>query len=316
MAKNPIQFQKGLSLHAFLDQYGSEEQCANALFGWRWPAGFVCPECGHPEDFVALHTRELMQCRHCHHQTSLTAGTIFAYTKLPLTVWFLAMYLLTQQKNAISALELKRHLGVSYTTAWRIKHKLLQVMLERDADRQLTGVIEIDDVYWGGEVHGETPGRGSPNKTPFVAAVAKNDEGHPIALRMSVVTGFRKTELAHWAAKFIHPDSIVVSNGLSCFRGIADAGIEHQAMVTGSGATGVELPERKWINTLLGNVKTAMKGTYHKAGPRHLPRYLAEFCYRFNRRFDLAAMLPRLGVAAVRTPPMPDRLLKLAEARW
>jgi hypothetical protein len=224
--------------------------------------------------------------------------------------------LLTQQKNAISALALKRHLGVSYPTAWSIKHKLLQVMLERDADRQPTGVIEIDDVSRGGEVHGETPGRGSPNKTPFIAAVAKNHEGHPIALRMSVVDGFRKTELAAWAAKFIHPDSIVVSDGLACFRGIADAGIEHQALVTGSGAAGVELPERKWINTILGNVKTAMKGTYHKAGPQHLPRYLAEFRYRFNRRFDLAAMLPRLGVAAVRTPPMPYRLLKLAEAHW
>jgi hypothetical protein len=316
MAKNLIQFQKGLSLLEFLAQYGTEEQCADALFGWRWPQGFVCPQCGHAEGFAALRTRELMQCRHCHHQTSLTAGTVFAYTKLPLTVWFLAMYLLTQQKNAISALELKRHLGVSYPTAWKVKHKLLQVMLERDADRQLTGVIEIDDVYWGGECHGEAPGRGSPNKTPFVAAVAKNHQGHPIALRMSVVEGFRKTELAAWAAKFIHPDSIVVSDGLACFRGIADAGIEHQAMVTGSGAGGVELPERKWVNTILGNVKTAMKGTYHKAGPRHLPRYLAEFCYRFNRRFDLAAMLPRLGVAAARTPPMPYRLLKLAEAHW
>jgi hypothetical protein len=189
-------------------------------------------------------------------------------------------------------------------------------MLERDADRQLTGVIEIDDVDRGGEVHGETPGRGSPNKAPFVAAVAKNHEGNPIAVRMSVVKGFSRTELAHRAAKFIHPDSIVVGDGPACFRGIADAGIEHRAMVTGSGAAGVELPERTWVNAILGNVKTAMKGTYHKAGSRHLPRYLAELCYRFNRRFDLAAMPPRLGVAAVCTPPMPYRLLKLAESRW
>jgi hypothetical protein len=86
--------------------------------------------------------------------------------------------------------------------------------------------------------------------------------------------------------------------------------------VNGSGAAGVELPERKWINTVPGNVKTAMKGTDHKAGPRHLPRDLAEFRYRFNRRYQLAAMLPRLGVAAVRTPPMPYRLLTLAEAHW
>ena len=316
MSKNRIQFQKGLSLAGFLAQYGTEERCADALFAWRWPRGFVCPECGHADGDVEVKTRGLMQCKRCRHQASLTAGTIFAYSKLPPTTRVLAMCLLTQQKNAISALELKRHLGVSYPTAWSVKHKLLQVMLERDADRQLTGVIEIDDAYWGGECHGQTPGRGSPNKTPFVAAVAKNDEGHPIGLRMSVVEGFRKSELATWAAKFVHPDSIVVSDGLACFRGIGEAGIEHQAMVTGSGAAGVELPERKWVNTVLGNVKTAMQGTYHKASSQHLPRYLAEFCYRFNRRFDLAAMLPRLGVAAARTPPMPYPLLKLAEAHW
>jgi hypothetical protein len=146
--------------------------------------------------------------------------------------------------------------------------------------------------------------------------VAKNHDGYPIALRMNVVEGFRKTELAAWAAKFVHPDSSVVSEGLARFSGIADAGIEHQAMVTGSGAGGVELPERKWVNTNVGNVKTATKGTYHKASPQHLPRYLAELRYRFNRRFDLAAMLLRVGVAAARTPPMPYRLLKLAEAHW
>ncbi len=189
------------------------------------------------------------------------------YTKLPLTLWFLAMSLLTQRKNAISALALKCHLGMSYATAWKVKHTLLQVMLERDADRQPSRVIEIDDVFRGGEVHGGIPERGSPDKTPFVVAVAKTDKGRPIALRTSVVEGFRKTELAAWAAKFVHPDSIVVSDGLACFRGIADAGIEPRAMVTGSGATGVELPERGWVNTILGNVKTAMKGTYHKAGP-------------------------------------------------
>jgi hypothetical protein len=226
------------------------------------------------------------------------------------------MYLLTQQKNAISALELKRQLGVSYNTAWSIKHKLMQTMLERDADRQLTGVIEIDDAYWGGECHGQTPGRGSPNKTPFVAALAKTFDGHPVALRLSVVDGFRKTELAAWTEQFVHPDSIVVSDGLSCFNGVAAVGVEHQPVVTGGGAASMELEDFRWLNTVLGNVKNALHGTYHKVSPQHLPRYLAEFCYRFNRRFDLAAMLPRLGVAAVRTPPMPYRLFKLAEVHW
>jgi hypothetical protein len=316
MAKNRVQFQKGLSFPEFLSQYGSEAQCAETLFGWRWPEGFVCPECGHADGYVSVRTRGLLQCKHCRHQTSLTAGTVFAYSKLPLTTWILAMYLLTQQKNGVSALELKRQLGVSYPTAWSIKHKLLQAMLERDADRQLTGVIEIDDAYWGGECRGETPGRGSPNKTPLVVAVAKNHDGHPISLRMNVLDGFRKNELAAWAAKFIDPDSIAVSDGLGCFRGIATAGIEHQAIITGSGPESVSTPELKWVNTIIGNVKNALHGTYPHVSSQHLPRYLPEFCYRFNRRFDLAAMLPRLGVAAARTPPMPYRLLKLAEAHW
>lgn len=316
MAKNRVQFQKGLSLFAFQETYGTSAQCVAALFAWRWPAGFVCPACGQSAGYVEVRTRGLLQCKHCRHQTSVTAGTIFAYTKLPLTVWFLAMYLLTQQKNGISALELKRQLGVSYPTAWSIKHKLLQTMLERDADRQLTGVIAIDDAYWGGECHGESPWRGSPNKTPLVAAVATDHDGHPMAMRMSVVDGFRKSELAAWASKFLHPDSIVVSDGLGCFRGIADAGLEHQPIVTGSGPSSVQIPEFHWVNTMIGNVKNAMRGTYHHASANHLPRYLAEFCYRFNRRFELAAMLPRLGYAAVRTPPMPYRLLKLAEVHW
>jgi hypothetical protein len=316
MAKNPIQFQKGLSLPNFFTAYGTEEQCAAALFKWRWPSEFICPECGHADGYTEVKTRGLLQCKHCRHQTSLTAGTIFAYSKLPLTTWFLAMYLLTQQKNAISTLELKRQLGVSYPTAWSVKHKLLQVMLERDAKRQLIGVIEIDDAYWGGECHGQTPGRGSPNKTPFVAALAKNFDGRPVHLRMNVLDGFRKSELATWTQKFIHPNSIVVSDGLGCFRGVADVGVEHQPVITGGGAASMELEDFRWLNTVLGNVKNALHGTYHKVSPQHLPRYLAEFCYRFNRRFDLAAMLPRLGFAAVRTPPMPDHLLKLAEAHW
>ncbi len=316
MPKNRVQFQKGLSLPVFQATYGSEAQCAAHLFAWRWPQGFVCPACGHADGYTEVKTRGLLQCKHCRHQTSLTAETIFAYTKLPLTIWFLALYLLTQQKNGISALELKRQLGVSYPTAWSIKQKLMQVMLERDAGYQLSGVIEIDDVYWGGEIHGATAGRGSPNKTPFIAALSKTDDGKPVALRMSVVAGFRKSELAAWTEKFLDPNCIVVSDGLACFRGIADAGVEHQPVVTGGGAASVELEDFRWLNTIIGNVKNALHGTYHKASPEHLPRYLAEFCYRFNRRFDLAAMLPRLGFAAVHTPPMPYRLLKLAEAHW
>lgn len=312
MPQNRIQFQNGLSLREFLQQYGTEARCREALARWRWPRGFVCPECGHRGHCV-VGPRKLYQCNHCHHQSSLTADTIFAHTKLPLTTWFLAMYLLTGQKNGISALELKRHLGVSYPTAWSLKHKLMQVMKERDDQAPLNGVIQLDDVYWGGRCRGGKSGRGSPNKVPFVAAVATDHDGHPRALRMSKLKGFRKSEIAKWTLKHIHPDAIVVSDGLACFNAVAEAGREHYAIVTGGGPNSMKIPELSWVNTLIGNVKNALTGTYHAIRAKHLPRYLAEFSYRFNRRFKLEEMIPRLGCAAVRTPPMPYRLLRLAE---
>jgi transposase-like protein len=313
MAKSQVQFQKGLSLPAFLALYGDEAQCRHAVFQWRWPKGFVCPECGH-RGHCEIADRGLYQCHRCHHQTSLIAGTIFEYTKLPLTTWFLAMYLLTQPKNGISSLEFKRQLGIGYNAAWRLKHKLLQVMKERDDSHPLVGCIQIDDAYWGGERHGGKRGRGAEGKTPFVAAVQTDEDGHPIAMRFTQVKAFTKEEITRWAERHLAAACVVVSDGLGCFRGIKDAGCEHEAIVTGGGPTSVELEEFQWVNTIIGNVKNSIHGTYHSISEKHLPRYLAEFCYRFNRRFKLEDMISRLGYAAVRTPPMPERLLRVAEA--
>lgn len=132
----------------FLGQYGSEQQCSEALFKLRWPDGFVCPDCGNTRH-CEIKSRKVYQCNRCHHQTTLTSGTLFASTKLPLTKWFLAIYLLTQRKTSISALQLKRDIGVSYNTAWKLKHKLMQAMLERQKGEVLTGRIEMDDAYIG-----------------------------------------------------------------------------------------------------------------------------------------------------------------------
>ena len=214
--KNKVQFQKGYSLSEFMKHYGTEAQCRQALFQWRWPQGYVCPECG-GASYCTLKTRAVYQCNHCHHQHSLISGTIFSATKLPLTLWFLAIHLITQAKTGISALSLRRQLGVSYNTAWSIKHKLMQVMMERDDIKPLAGIIQLDDVYWGGEQRGGKRGRGSPNKTPFVAAVSVNEKGHPVAMAMNVVDGFRSKAIAKWAKRHLSAGSLVVSDGLAFF---------------------------------------------------------------------------------------------------
>jgi len=121
-------------------------------------------------------------------------------------------------------LELKRELGISYNAAWHLKHKLLQVIKERDDSQPLRGNVQLDDAYIGGERRGGKRGRGAPGKTPFVAAVQTNDEGHPITMRLSKVKGFRKEEIAAWAQRHLHAATIVVSDGLSCFAGVEMAG--------------------------------------------------------------------------------------------
>lgn len=311
MSRNTVQFQKGLSMATFIESYGTEQQCRDALVQMRWPNGFVCPACGNTT-YCELVTRRLYQCHRCHHQTSLTAGTVFANTKLALTTWYLAIYLLTQHKNGISALQLGRDLGVRYTTAWMIKHKLMQVMLEREQHKTLTDRIEIDDAYLGGERAGKT-GRGSPNKVPFIAAVQTTINKKPVTIQLRRVKGFRKSSLAHYAHTSLRAGSTVWSDGLSCFTAIAEAGCVHIPLVTGGGRSSARHPTFKWVNTVLGNVKNAITGTYHSISRKHVPRYLAEFEYRFNRRYDLPAMIERFAFVAVRTPPMPYRLITMAE---
>jgi len=313
MSKNRVQFQSGYSLLALFDEYGTEDQCRQSLFNWKWPEGFVCPACG-SASFCTLKCRNIYQCNHCHHQTSLTSGTIFANTNLSLTTWFLAIHLITQSKTGLSALALKRQIGVSYNTAWHMKQKIMQVMKERDDNKPLSGNIQLDDVYWGGERHGGARGRGSENKIPYVVAVSTNEAGHPVAMNMAVVKGFRLTEIARWAQQHLQPGSHVVSDGLACFTAVKKAGCEHESIVTGGGYRSVTKEEFTWVNTMIGNVKNAITGTYHAIGSQHLSRYFAEFCYRFNRRFQLENMLPRFVYIAARTPPMQNRLLKIAES--
>jgi transposase-like protein len=172
MVMNRVQFQQGLSMPQFMAQYGTEAKCRRALFRSRWPKGYRCPACeGRLSSQFRREGQLYYQCRACRHQSTLLSGTVFEATKLPLTTWFLAIHLLTSTKTNMAALELKRHLGVSYRTAWRLKHKVMEAMMRREEPRQLNGFVQIDDAYLGGERNGGKPGRGSENKQAFVIAV-------------------------------------------------------------------------------------------------------------------------------------------------
>jgi transposase-like protein len=314
MAMNRIQFQPGMSLSEFFDQFGTEHQREHALEEARWPRGFVCGRCAstHASRFEVAGTR-YWQCSACRHQTSLRSGTIFHGSKLALRKWFQTMFLISQSKNQVSALELKRQLGVSYPTAWRVKHKLMEVMAEREARRVLHGEVVIDDAYLGGEHRGKA-GRGSENKVPFVAAVQLSAQGRPQVARFDPVSGFTTTAIGDWAKRHLGAGSRVISDGLNCFPAVAQAGAVHLPEVVGTDRRSTDMACFAWINILLGNLKTSMSGTYHAFDFRKYgSRYLAEHQYRFNRRFDIKAIMPRLLRAAATTGPRSEAWLRSAE---
>src|SRR3954451_12952219 len=202
---------RGLSEAEFRERFGTEEACRTALFAMRWREGLTCPACG-GRGFCALTTRKVFQCNRCKKQVSLTAGTVFQDTKLPLTTWFAAVYQLSQSKGGISSIELARRLGVRQPTAWLMKHKLMRAMADREAKKpKLEGRIEIDDAYLGGERSGGKRGRGAAGKTPIVAAVETTPDRKPRRLKLIVVKGFRKKEVERLAKRDFAAGSNVVS---------------------------------------------------------------------------------------------------------
>ena len=294
---------KGLSEAQFREAYGTEERCRAAVEKLRWPKGFVCPLCGACEG-KWLSTRPKIQCRACRHQVSLTAGTIFHATKLPLTSWFLAMWLVATAKNGISSVELGRRLGIKQTNAWALKQKVM-ARHGRAGGAEAAGRPGRDGRRLPRRAPPGRRGRGAAGKQPFVAAVSTSDDRRPRKIKLLPVKGFRKKEIRKLVAEHLASTSRLVTDGLSCWTAAAEAGLEHTAMVTGGGKRAAGWSPFRWVNTTLGNVKAAITGTYRRVSPEHAGRYLASFAWRHNRRFQLESLIPRLVHSAVRTAPLP-----------
>jgi len=259
---NVVQFQHGLSMDEFIQRYGTEAKCYWALYRWRWPQGFRCPKCaGRARSRFRRGATVYYQCRACRHQTSLTSGTLLASTRLPLTTWFQAIYLLTSTKTNMAALELKRHLGVNYKAAWRLKHK---IMLEREEPRKLKGFVQIDDAYLGGERNGGKPGRGSENKQPFLIAVQTDEHmEYPVFAVIEPVKAFDNASLRDWIERRLEPECEVYTDGLACFRQLEEAGHAHTTLVTGGGRAATQAKGARWVNVVLAIAKHAISGVYH-----------------------------------------------------
>jgi transposase-like protein len=281
-------------------RFSSEEACIEYLAALRWPAGWACPRCAGVDAWSIRRARWL--CDHCRYEMSVTAGTIFQDTHLPLTLWFRAMWQITSQKNGISALGLQRVLGLgSYKTAWAMLHKLRRAMVRPGRD-PLAGVVEVDEAYWGGEETGAT-GRQTDLKTSII--VAAEEDGNGIGrIRLRTIPDVSKASLHGFIRQAIAPGSTVRTDGWPAYRGLD--GYVHDRQVQSHQPEEEHLLPR--AHRVISLLKRWLLGTHQGAvSPEHLDDYLDEFTFRFNRRTSKfrGKLFYRLAQQAVQTDPVP-----------
>jgi len=290
----------------FLLQFKSEEDCWNYIFEMRWANGFICPKC--KSNKYWLTDKKLIHCSKCEHQASITGGTIFHGTRKPLLLWFHIIWWVVAQKTGASAYNLKDFMGFgSYETAWAWLHKLRRAMVRPEREK-LVGVIEIDETYIGGKEIGKgKQGRGAETKT--LVLVAAECKGKQIGrVRFEIVSDASKEKLFRFIEDNIEQGSTIITDGWSGYNLLNESDkYKHETkVVLGSGQEAHELlPHVHMVDSL---VKRWINGTHHgNISPKHLPYYLDEFAFRFNRKLSTyrGKLFYRLIQQAVATPPIP-----------
>jgi transposase-like protein len=264
----------------FRRRFRTERDCLRYLIKRKWPEGFRCPRCGHDQAYL-LETRKLYQCRRCRHQTSVTANTIFHKTRKPLRDWFWAIYLVATRTTGSSARQLQYDLGISYPTAWSWCHKIRKAMEDRDTRYSLEGLIELDDTYIGGKKKSGKRGRGARSKVPVLVAVETRSEGcgHVALRKLASLTSREAKGFIH---QKIEQDGLILSDSLSVYQCLSHK-LNLLPLTVWEGQRAVEIfPD---VHRVIARLKTWIRGTHSHVSSKHLNRYLAEFAYRFNRRF-------------------------------
>ena len=288
--------QEALRLMEFMGKFGEDESCRNHLYNMRWPEGFVCPKCGVMDEPFNIKSRNLHQCKHCNHQTSVTAGTIMDKSRTPLNKWFLAIYLMGQDKRGCSALKLKRELGVAYDTAWTMSHKIRKAMGDRDSGYLLSGTVDVDDSFFGAPREGGKRGRGT-DKTAVVFGVSFDEKGRCEYMKAKVVSEVDGDVIAEFTRENIEPGTVIRSDGLRGYCKLSK-GYRHEPQVFNH----KQNPEHlKWLHVIVSNAKSFILGTYHGLDSKHLQAYLDEFAFRFGRRRWHDQLFNRILCACVNT---------------
>jgi ISXO2-like transposase domain/Transposase zinc-ribbon domain len=290
---------KEYSLLDFQRRFNCNESCLQAIFEARWPRGFICPHCGH-NDGYRLSKRRAIQCVSCRRQTSITAGTLFHKSKVPLVNWFWLIFLMSQDKGGISTMRAAKLLNMHYATVWFVMHKIREAMANRLEGRTLSGYVEIDEAFFGGKARGER-GTTAGGKKRVCVMVERLSAGAGDAA-LQVLPAGNAEAYQNAVEACLEPMTHVRADGISknsVLHGrVARLNMKPIPIKQGDGP----LANADRVTSL---VKRQLLGTYHQYCSRgHLQRFLNEYCYRFNRRYQWYQLASRLIIACALAAPV------------
>jgi transposase-like protein len=277
MKKRTKTIKAEMNLPKLIAEFGNEEQCRARLVQLRWPKGVTCPRC-QSEKVSEISERDQYNCNACQYHFSVTSGTIFHDSHLSLSKWFLAIYIMTEAKKGVSALQIKRTLDIAYQTAWYLCHRIRAAMREINSDL-LRGVIEVDETYVGGKVRGM--GRGyKGNKAIAIGAVQRGG-----MIRLQVIPNATKPILQQFIKDNTAPDTeAIYTDELPAYWGIEDADTKHRWVNHSAEEWVVGDVHTNGIESVWSLLKRSIIGSYHKVSIKHLDAYLDELEHRFNNR--------------------------------
>jgi transposase-like protein len=278
--------QGDMDLMKLFAQFGTDEQCRIALEKLRWPDGVKCPRC-QSDKISRNYKRNQFECEPCGYHFSVTSGTIFHDTHLPLTKWFAATYLICESRKGMSANQLKRTLHVAYKTAWYLCHRIRAAVADADTS-QLVGTIEVDETFIGGKAKNmhkkdrerRITGRGTTGKAMVLAAIQR---GGGVRLK---VEDRRDRETLHAFIKGqVSPDAErIMTAEWEAYQGIADENTTHETVNHGKDEYVRGDVHTNSAEGVFSLFKRSLVGAFHQVSVKHLDRYLDEFSFRFDNR--------------------------------
>ena len=268
-----------INLITLIERFRDEETCREYLEKLRWSEEVVCPRCG-DTSVSEISTRDQFDCNSCRYRFSVTSGTIFDNTNLPLWKWFVTVYLICESKKSISANQIKRTIGVSYKTAWHLCHRIRSAMRsEVTGGPTLFGVVEVDETLVGGRRRGVGTGN-RVGKTWVAGAVQRGGE-----VRIEAVPNIKKATLHAFIQRNTRPDTeAIYTDELRSYLGIADHDTRHETVRHSIEEWVVGDVHTNSVEGIWSLLKRSIMGAWHQVSAKHLDAYLSEVEFRINNR--------------------------------